>query len=142
MLDSRAESSGTERAGCTKLYSRRCLSLARRVQGWALRAAAKSPHTAPLEQSSGASLAGRVTIPQYADSKGEAMALSHSFQVGDRVRMIHKHGDLPKGGSGTIIRVFAAADCSDVQFDRCPGHRLVADSDLAMLERTVESAQA
>ena len=69
------------------------------------------------------------------------MALSHSFQVGDRVRTIRKHGDLPKGANGTIIRVFEAADCSDVQFDKRPGHRLLAHSDLAMLEQTVESAQ-
>jgi hypothetical protein len=70
------------------------------------------------------------------------MALSHSFQVGNRVRTIRKHGDLPKGAKGTIIRVFAAADCSDVQFDRRPGHRLVAHSDLALIERMVEAAQA
>ena len=70
------------------------------------------------------------------------MALSHSFQVGNRVRTICKHGDLPKGAKGTIIRVFAAADCSDVQFDRRPGHRLVAHSDLAFIEQTVEAAQA
>ena len=69
------------------------------------------------------------------------MALSHNFQVGDRVRTIRKHGDLPKRSSGTIIRVFAAADCSDVQFDGHPGHRLVAHSDLAMIEQAVESAQ-
>jgi len=70
------------------------------------------------------------------------MALSHSFQVGNRVRTIHKHGDIPKGATGTIIRVFEAADCSDVQFDRRPGHRLVAHSDLAMIEQMAESAQA
>jgi hypothetical protein len=69
------------------------------------------------------------------------MALSHSFQVGDRVRTIRKHGDLPKGANGAIIRVFAAADCSDVQFDRRPGHRLVAHSDLALIEQMVEAAQ-
>ena len=70
------------------------------------------------------------------------MALSHSFQVGDRVRTIRKHADLPKRSSGTIIRVFAAADCSDVQFDRHPGHRLVVHSDLALIEQEAESAQA
>jgi len=64
------------------------------------------------------------------------------FQVGDRVRTIRKHGDLPKGANGTIIRVFEAADCSDVQFDHRPGHRLVAHSDLAFIERTLEVAQA
>ena len=69
------------------------------------------------------------------------MALSQSFQVGNRVRTIRKHGDLPKGANGTIIRVFEAADCSDAQFDRRPGHRLLAHSDLAMLEQEVESAQ-
>jgi hypothetical protein len=69
------------------------------------------------------------------------MALSHSFQVGDRVRTIRKHGDLPKGANGTIIRVFEAADCSNVQFDRRPGHRLVAHSDLALIEQMVEAAQ-
>jgi len=63
------------------------------------------------------------------------------FQVGNRVRTIRKHGDLPKYSSGTIVRVFAAADCSDVQFDRHPGHRLIAHSDLAFIERTVEAAQ-
>jgi len=68
------------------------------------------------------------------------MALSHSFQVGDRVRTIRKHADLPKRSSGTIVRVFEAADCSDVQFDGRPGHRLVAHRDLAMLEQVGESA--
>ena len=61
------------------------------------------------------------------------MALSQSFQVGNRVRTIRKHGDLPKGTNGTITRIFEAADCSDVQFDRHPGHRLIAHSDLAMI---------
>jgi hypothetical protein len=70
------------------------------------------------------------------------MSLSHSFQVGVRVRVFRKHGDLPKGSSGTIIRVFEAADCSDVQFDGRPGHRLVAHSDLAVKEQEAESAQA
>ena len=70
------------------------------------------------------------------------MGLTYSFQVGDRVRTIRKHGDLPKRSSGTIIRVFAAADCSDVQFDGRPGHRLVAHGDLAMLEHVAEPAQA
>ena len=69
------------------------------------------------------------------------MALSRSFQVGDRVRTIRKHGDLPKGGKGTIVRVFEAADCSDVQFDRRPGHRLVANSDLVGIAQMAESAQ-
>jgi hypothetical protein len=69
------------------------------------------------------------------------MALSHSFQVGDRVRTIRKHGDLPKRSSGTIIRVFAAADCSDVQFDGRRGHRLVANSDLVEIAQMAESAQ-
>ena len=69
------------------------------------------------------------------------MALSHSFQVGDRVRTIRKHADLPKRSSGTIVRVFEAADCADVQFDTRPGHRLIAHSDLAMIEQVVESAQ-
>ena len=69
------------------------------------------------------------------------MALSHSFQVGDRVRILHKHGDLPKGSSGTIIRVFEAADCSDVQFDAYPGHRLVANSDLEFIEQVTETRQ-
>jgi len=68
--------------------------------------------------------------------------LSQSFHVGDRVRAICKHGDLPKGSSGTIIRVFAAADCSDVQFDARPGHRLLANSDLERVERAVDERQA
>jgi hypothetical protein len=70
------------------------------------------------------------------------MALSHDFHLGDRVRTVRKHGDLPKGANGTIIRIFAAADCSDVQFDGRPGHRLVAHSDLELIERAVEAAQA
>ena len=69
------------------------------------------------------------------------MALSHSFQVGDRIRTIRKHGDLPKGTNGTIFRVFAAADCSDVLFDGKPGHRLVAQSDLVGIAQMAESAQ-
>jgi len=40
------------------------------------------------------------------------MTPSHGFQVGDRVRTIRKHGDLPKRSNGIIIRVFEAADCS------------------------------
>jgi hypothetical protein len=70
------------------------------------------------------------------------MTLSQHFQVGDRVRTIHKYGNFPKGSSGTIVRVFAAADCSDVQFDTYPGHRLVAHSDLQVIEREAESGQA
>jgi hypothetical protein len=31
------------------------------------------------------------------------MAVSHHFQVGDRVRTIHKYGNLPKGSSGTML---------------------------------------
>jgi hypothetical protein len=69
------------------------------------------------------------------------MERSHSFQVGNRVRTTRKHGDLPKDTTGTVIRVFAAADCSDVQFDRRPGHRLVAHSDLAFIEQTVQARQ-
>ena len=70
------------------------------------------------------------------------MAVSQHFQVGDRVRTIHKYGNLLKGSSGTIARVFAAAECSDVQFDSYPGHRLVAHSDLEVIERKAESGQA
>jgi hypothetical protein len=70
------------------------------------------------------------------------MALSHSFHVGDRVRTLRKHGNLPKGSTGIVTRIFEAANCSDVQFDAHPGHRLVANSDLAFKERAVESAQA
>jgi hypothetical protein len=70
------------------------------------------------------------------------MAQSQHFQVGDRVRTIRKHGDLPKGANGTVTRVLAAADCSDVQFDGHSGHRLVAHSDLQVIERAVEAAQA
>ena len=73
--------------------------------------------------------------------EGGADKLAQMFQVGDRVRTIRKHGDLPKGTNGTITRIFEAADCSDVQFDRHPGHRLIAHSDLAFIERTVEAAQ-
>ena len=70
------------------------------------------------------------------------MMLSHSFQVGNRVRTVRKHGNLPKGSRGIIVRVFEAVDCSDVQFDRHPGHRLVVHSDLALIEQEAESAQA
>jgi hypothetical protein len=70
------------------------------------------------------------------------MVLSHSFQMDNRVRTVRKHADLPKGSSGTIIRVFEEADCSDVLFDDRPGHRLVAHSDLAVIEQEAESAQA
>jgi hypothetical protein len=70
------------------------------------------------------------------------MAQSHHFQVGDRVCMIRKHRDLPKGADGTIIRVFADADCSDVQFDSYPGHWLVAHGDLELIERATEAGHA
>jgi hypothetical protein len=70
------------------------------------------------------------------------MAQSQHFQVGDRVRTIRWHGDLPRDTSGTIVRVFEAADCSDVQFDNYPGHRFVAHSDLVFIEREAEAAQA
>ena len=68
------------------------------------------------------------------------MVLSHGFQVGARVRVVRKHGDLRKGSTGTVIRVFEAADCSDVMFDGHPGHRLIANSELAAIEKA-ESAQ-
>jgi hypothetical protein len=70
------------------------------------------------------------------------MTLSQSFQVGERVRTIRRDADLPKGSTGTIVRVFVTADCSDVQFDAYPLHRLVAHSDLEVIEREVESGQA
>ncbi len=70
------------------------------------------------------------------------MAQSHHFHVGERVRMIRTHRELPKGANGTIIRVFEAADCSDVQFDDYPGHWLVAHSDLELFEREAEAGQA
>ena len=69
------------------------------------------------------------------------MEQSHSVHLGDRVRTLSKHGDLPKGSNGTIIRVFEAADCSDVQFDGHPGHRLFANSDLGHVEKIDETAQ-
>jgi hypothetical protein len=70
------------------------------------------------------------------------MALSQSFHVNDRVRTICKQGELPKGSSGTIVRIFAAANCSDVRFDLFPGHRLVANSDLEIAEREVAARQS
>ena len=70
------------------------------------------------------------------------MTLSQSFQVGERVRTIHRHADLAKGSTGTIVRVFVTADCSDVQFDAYPWHRLVAHSDLEIIEREIESERA
>jgi hypothetical protein len=68
------------------------------------------------------------------------MELAQPLQVGDRVRVVCKHGDLPRRSSGTIIRVFEVANCSDVQFDGRPGHRLLANSDLAVIEQMREGA--
>lgn len=67
------------------------------------------------------------------------MARPHRFQVGDRVRTVRK---LPRGSSGTIVRVFETADCSDVQVDAYPGYRLIAHSDLEAVERAAEAGQA
>jgi len=69
------------------------------------------------------------------------MELTQSFRVGDRVRTLRKQGDLPKGSSGIIVRMFEAADCCDVLFDTAPGHRLVANSDLETVEREAEASQ-
>ena len=60
----------------------------------------------------------------------------HDFQVGDRVRTVRKTGSCPKGSSGTVIRVFAASQCSDVRFDALQGHYLVYHGDLELIEQT------
>jgi len=62
----------------------------------------------------------------------------HQHEEGRRPKLV----DLPKGSSGTIVRVFETADCSDVQFDAYPGHRLIAHSDLELVERAAEAGQA
>jgi hypothetical protein len=57
------------------------------------------------------------------------------FGMGDRVRIVHKTDDLPKGSYGTVVRVSVAPDCSDVQFDGDPRRRLVYNGDLELVER-------
>jgi len=101
------------------------------------RAGKVTSHSA-LEQPRVAVLAALI-IPQHADSQEGAMERSHRVHVGNRVRTIRKHGNLPKGSSGTIVRAFDAVDCSDVQFDAYPGHRLVANSDLEFIEQVTET---
>jgi Xrn1 SH3-like domain len=60
-------------------------------------------------------------------SKEEAMK---QFGLGDRVRIVRKTDDLPKGSYGTVVRVSVVPDCSDVQFDSDPRRRLVYNGDL------------
>ena len=57
------------------------------------------------------------------------------FGVGDRVRTVRKTDGLPKGSYGTVVRVLVAPDCSDVDFDSYPWHRLVYNRDLELVER-------
>jgi hypothetical protein len=94
-----------------------------------------------LPDRSGGTLFADPQHPYNFAYKEKAMELAQPLQVGDRVRVVRKHGDLPKRSSGTIIRVFETADCSDVQFDSRPGHRLIANSDLAVIEQKVESTR-
>jgi hypothetical protein len=93
-----------------------------------------------MEQSKGIIFAVHI-IPQHAVREEGAMAQSQRFHVGDRVRILRKQGDLPEGANGTIIRIFDAADCSDIQIDGGQGAWLVADSDLELIERESETGQ-
>jgi len=68
-------------------------------------------------------------------SKEDAMQQPQPFEVGDRVRIVRKTDDLPKGSYGTVVRVSVAPDCSDVHFDSYPRRRLVYNHDLELVER-------
>ena len=57
------------------------------------------------------------------------------FQVGDRVRTVRTTQGLAKGNCGTVVRVLAAPDCSDVDFEGYPWSRLVYHRDLELVER-------
>jgi len=64
------------------------------------------------------------------------------FGMGDRVRIAHKTGDLPKGSYGTVVRVAVVPNCSDVQFDSDPRRRLVYNGDLELVERENAAGQS
>jgi hypothetical protein len=61
----------------------------------------------------------------------------HVFTDGDRVRTIRKTEGILKGTYGTAVRVSAAPDCCDVQFDGYPQPRLVYHGDLQLVEREI-----
>ena len=63
------------------------------------------------------------------------MTLPQTFQIGDQVRMRRTANGLIWGLSGTVVRVLAATDCCDVQFEGYPWPRLVYGHDIKLIER-------